>query len=281
MSRSSAPGTSKSRIWIILGASLIVAAGVLLLVAVLQPGSASPEPEPTEETARATTAVPASPTPSPEPSPTAAAVVATVNDYTITQEYVEKATALNEVLSEFAGEDPLGEAETLQRLVSQQLVLQSAPSEVEINSADVENYIDRMQQAWDVDEDTMASELEAHGIERAFLEDTIHRMLVIQATAQVLNQEGTDLNTWLIEQRDAADVTIVDDMSSPSPSPAGEEEPTASPVARPTATSEPQQSVIPDTAPDFTLNQAGGGTFTLTDQLEEGPVVLVFFERCG
>lgn len=48
--------------------------------------------------------------------------------------------------------------------------------------------------------------------------------------------------------------------------------PTLTPVPRPE---------VPDVAPAFTLNRAGGGTFTLREQLEEGPVVLVFFERCG
>ncbi|MGD1996197.1 MAG: redoxin domain-containing protein [Anaerolineae bacterium] len=34
-------------------------------------------------------------------------------------------------------------------------------------------------------------------------------------------------------------------------------------------------------APDFTLDQAGGGVFTLSDQLAHGSVVLIFFQRCG
>lgn len=37
----------------------------------------------------------------------------------------------------------------------------------------------------------------------------------------------------------------------------------------------------PTLAPDFTLERAGGGTFTLAEQLKEASVVLVFFERCG
>jgi peroxiredoxin len=36
-----------------------------------------------------------------------------------------------------------------------------------------------------------------------------------------------------------------------------------------------------DVAPAFTLKQAGGGRFALEKQLKEGPVVLVFFEKCG
>jgi cell division protein FtsN len=48
--------------------------------------------------------------------------------------------------------------------------------------------------------------------------------------------------------------------------------PTLTPVPRPE---------VPEVAPAFTLNRAGGGTFILQNQLEEGPVVLVFFERCG
>jgi hypothetical protein len=38
----------------------------------------------------------------------------------------------------------------------------------------------------------------------------------------------------------------------------------------------PPDLSIPQVAPDFTLLQADGRTFTLTEQLAHGPVVLVF-----
>jgi hypothetical protein len=64
---------------------------------------------------------------------------------------------------------------------------------------------------------------------------------------------------------------------------------TESPVMSPTsipATETPAPSptpalAIPSIAPDFTLAQSGGGTFVLTEQLAQGPVVLVFFQRGG
>jgi hypothetical protein len=62
--------------------------------------------------------------------------------------------------------------------------------------------------------------------------------------------------------------------------------PTAAPAAASTSESAPSSSPtpyrpLPEIAPDFTLKRAGGGKFTLADQLAQGPVVLVFFQRCG
>ncbi len=38
---------------------------------------------------------------------------------------------------------------------------------------------------------------------------------------------------------------------------------------------------VPELAPDFTLEQASGGTFTLTEQLASGPVALAFMQSGG
>lgn len=70
--------------------------------------------------------------------------------------------------------------------------------------------------------------------------------------------------------------------------------PVTAPTARPTATAALGLSspipvtetllpavAVPEIAPDFSLLLAGGGAFTLTEQLARGPVVLAFFQMVG
>ncbi len=278
---------STAHIWIVVGCSLLALGGLLMGLALLRRGSAAPPPQ-NWETVQLNTAEEASPTP--EPGPPASPIVASVNDYTITQQYLNSATALNNVLSRLAGQEPLGETETLQRLIKQQLVLQNTPSETMPSEADIEDYIQRMQDAWDIDIDTLLAELEAAGVDRAFLEETIQRLLAVEAGANWLTAQGHDVNAWLVQQQQEAEITISPDLSDPSgPSSSRPDDPDPTATAR-TVTPTPEESPTATPGPDargphiaanFTLERAGGGSFTLEDQLQEGPVVLVFFERCG
>jgi cytochrome oxidase Cu insertion factor (SCO1/SenC/PrrC family) len=55
-----------------------------------------------------------------------------------------------------------------------------------------------------------------------------------------------------------------------------------SPTTAPTAVpSSPPPTLASEAAPDFTLERSDGSTFTLSEQLAQGPVVLVFFQRCS
>jgi cytochrome oxidase Cu insertion factor (SCO1/SenC/PrrC family) len=57
--------------------------------------------------------------------------------------------------------------------------------------------------------------------------------------------------------------------------------PTPAVSAAPTAPDSPLPTLASRTAPDFTLARSDGSTFTLSEQLAQGPVVLVFFQRCS
>ena len=76
--------------------------------------------------------------------------------------------------------------------------------------------------------------------------------------------------------------------TSPIPTPESEERPN-SPVPTPLAVSPlspiptvaPLSAPSPGYAPDFTLDQAAGGTFTLSEELAKGSVALVFTSGFG
>jgi hypothetical protein len=199
-----------------------------------------------------------------------------VNGYTITRSYLSQTIELNRVLGEISGASTLGEEETLQRLITSQIVLQGAPATEEPTEQEVESLIASLEQNWGVSDDTVVRRLQAVGVERAFMVDSIKRLMTVEAGLQSLQAEGHDLAEWLGKQHEDAQITVFEGVVSA-------EKPEAPPTAQtepPTVTPGPEAEV-PDIAPAFTLSRAGGGSFTLEDQLQEGPVVLVFFERCG
>lgn len=195
-----------SRMGISLGLALLAVSGMVVLLTLLEPGAAS-----TVSTNPPATMMPLLPTP--QPSPTPPPIVASVNGHTITRPYLEMATALNKVLSEFAGQESLSRGETLQRLINQEILLQGTPLENELTDHDVAEYIGGMQTAWDVDEATMLSRLAAVGIERDFLERTVHRLLSVQAAVESVESEGQSVSEWLVKLEEDADITIYDDTS--------------------------------------------------------------------
>jgi hypothetical protein len=288
----------QSPIWTILGLVLLVAAAVLVVTAFLNPGQATPEPgnQPTEIATAVSTATSAeaeaeteaeaepeveasSSEPSSELGSTTESVAAKVNGYTITQDYLSQTVRLNTVLGKLSGASTLDEKETLDRLVRSQLILQGVTDIEEPSGEEVEDFISALERNWGVSDEDVVEELEAVGLERVFLKETIKRLLTVQAGVESLEADGHNISEWLIEQEENANIMVSEDLA--------EESPEASPIAEetdevepPTSTPGPQPEV-PEVASNFTLKQAGGGSFTLNEQLEKGPVALIFFQRCG
>ncbi len=249
-----------TRIWTIVGIGIAAIAGLGLLLAFLGR-------EPTEPPLAITTAVPPQ---SDEP------IAASVDGRAISQSSWAEAVLLDQVLSGLAGQPAPTPDETLWRLIDQELVLQ-ATSEQELLVEQVEVRIAALQQTWGVDEYAVTAALEGAGLTRAVFEQAMKRLLKVEAGLAILGDQGYDTAVWLEEQRASAEIQVFQDAT---PLPVS----TAPATTIVTATETPSLTAPLaglGTAPDFTLERAGGGALTLTEQLTKGPVVLVFFQKCG
>jgi hypothetical protein len=273
-------------VWIAVGVALLVVAASLLAVALLSPRFAFPDrastaslnetPVGVPPTTASSSTTPGSDSATPPPDTATPALgstterlAASVNGYTITRSYMSQTVRLNQVLGQLSGASTLSEEETLERLIRSELILQGVEGIQEPTPEDVEGFIASLEGSWGVSDGTVVERLQAVGVDRAFLEDTIQKLLTVEAGVQILESDGESIAEWLIEQEQDAEIIVFDDEAT-------EEEGEASPTAQPTP-----EAAVPDVAPDFTLSRAGGGSFALKEQLEEGPLVLVFFEKCG
>ncbi len=230
-------------------------------------------------------------------------IVASVNGQPIRHSSWQKAALLDQVLSDLA-KQPLPETnDTVQRLVNEELVLQAFPPEQTATSEQVEGRITRLEAAWGLSDDAVVAALENAGLVRADLAGAIERLIAVQAGLEAI--EGQDTASWLAEQRESADIVIdpaFENAAVPytpiaqaqaqpqsplvapdaSPLPTSPPEPTLEPTpAPPPSPTSAADVALPEVAPDFSLERAGGGTLTLSEQLAKGPVVLVFFQKCG
>jgi hypothetical protein len=278
--------STSSRFWAILGAGILVIAGVGIMLAVLGRGPGENAP------------IPPSPVPADNPA------VATVGDRSIDQSLWTETVLLDQVMSGMAGQPAPTPEETLERLINEELVLQAVPPEQAPTADQVEARIAALEQTWEVDDATLVSTLEKVGLTRAAFERAVGRLLAVEAGLETLQSQGYDTTAWLEEQRASVDIVLNEELEhvmvvpyipiaqspvatplpsplSPLPVPATETPETQTyvvPASMPTPTPD---FAIPEVAPDFTLQRANGGKFTLSEQLAQGPVVLVFFQKCG
>ncbi len=272
-----------SRPWAVLGLGVAVLAGMGLLLAFLG----------REPSAPASTITPTTPTPPEDP------VVVSVDGRPIRYSFWMETVLLDQVMSGLAGQPAPTPDETLQRLINEELALQAFPPEQEPTVDQVEARIAALEQTWGVDDAAVVTALVEAGLDRAAFERATRRLLAVQASLEAVQSRGHDTKSWLEEQRASAEIVLneeFENMAAPvlpsAQSPIATlvtsplsvptiESPIASPTPAPAPETPTPALVLPEVAPDFTLERAGGGTLTLAEQLAQGPVVLVFFQRCG
>lgn len=210
-----------------------------------------------------------SPPPAP-PTPTATdPPVAVVDGQPIGLNFWAEAVLLDRAMSQLAGVPAPAPQDTLDRLINEVLVLRAAPQPTP-TQAEVEAQIAALETAWGVTDEQVVATLGRVGLERPSLERAVALLMMVQQAQTVLESQGTSIQEWLSRERGRARIVTYPERMRvsfvvPSPEP--------SPVATPTP-----EGIA---APDFTLERAGGGTLTLSERIARGPVVLVFFQRCG
>lgn len=221
-------------------------------------------------------------------------VVATVNDQSISRETWLKATRLDAVMSQLAAQPIPTAEETLDRLINEIIVLNTAfpltkgqggepPA-----STEVEARLQALEIAWRVNDDAVATALTKAGLERVDLIERVSRLIQVESALKQISTQQTNLETWLAQARASAEIgvyrTLADAVqpivtptslaaqSSASITPAAT---TPAPTVQTDNTNQEQPPLTPpadlpvapypqNIAPDFTLNQLNGAPLALS-----------------
>jgi hypothetical protein len=209
-------------------------------------------------------------------------IVATVNGEPIERSVWLEAVLVDQVMSGLAGVVPPSPEETLDRMINERLMINAVEPD-EPSAQQIEATIVDMEDTWGVDDDQVTQALEQVGLNRESFENAIARVLMVQQSQEILLSRGHTPEDWLAQERAGAAIEIfaerltLDDLTSEA-----EEDSTAvAPETDPAPDSSGADTPGITLAPDFTLRQVGVGDLTLSQQLSQGTVVLVFFQKCG
>lgn len=220
---------------------------------------------------------------SPVPTAPAEVTVAVIDGETVNRAEWLEAVALDQLMSRLADVSIPVPRDTLERMINERLMLKHGPSVEEPTAEDVESYIVWLETNWGITDAQLNLILEEiEPASRVALEETVARLLTVQRQQAALEAQGVSVTEWLAEQRSAAEITIYEEQTNPGMLPQDVLRALANHPPAPTSSSPlATPDVALTTAPDFSLPQVSGGELILSEQLAEGPVVLVFFQKCG
>ncbi len=210
-------------------------------------------------------------------------IVATIDDKIITWADWQQATRLDAAMSRVTNQPVPTAEETLDRLISETIILGEATDVSAPSVAEVEERIAAFEKSWDVTDQVMVSALADADLTRADLVARVARLILVETTLNQLTAQENDLRQWLAEARSSAKISLYRSLlaSTKTQPPSLLQESGSLLSAKPNAieVDSPRQENEPSTppadltvapypdyvAPDFTLPQLTGSSLSLSD----------------
>lgn len=144
------------------------------------------------------------------PTPTPAiddTPLARVGDQVIGLNFWAEQYVLDQVMSRLAGQPNPDARATLERVINETLLLQAYMPENHPTEAEVETYIETLLAAWDTDEATLLAHLQAAGLTRDHLVQSLRRLLLV-SRARALLPTDMEPSAWVNEARETTSIHI-------------------------------------------------------------------------